>query len=141
MSGIQRALIGCLATLSLSSAALAQQAPPPPGPPRPFQLPTPVTIALPNGVQATFVDFGVVPKMTVAIAVRTGNLNEGNQVWLADLTGDLLKEGTQTRSAEQLADAATLMGGEIGVGVSADETSLSLDVLSEFGPEAVELLA
>ncbi|MBB6094418.1 putative Zn-dependent peptidase [Povalibacter uvarum] len=126
---------------SVASVTGAQQAPPPPGPPRPFQLPTPVTISLPNGVQATFVDFGVIPKVSVAVAVRTGNLNEGDKTWLADLTGDLLKEGTKDRNSGQIADAATLMGGQLGISVTADETLLSLDVLSEYGADAVGLLA
>lgn len=126
---------------SVASATSAQQAPPPPSPPRPFQLPTPVTISLPNGVQATFVDFGAIPKVSIAIAVRTGNLNEGDKTWLADLTGDLLKEGTKERDSGQIADAATLMGGQLGIGVTADETLLSLDVLSEYGADAVGLLA
>lgn len=146
MKMFQRILCSCLAMTCTAPIAFAQQAatpeaPPAPGRPRSFQLPTPVTITLDNGLQATFVDFGAVPKVTVAIAVRSGNLNEDDHVWLADLTGDLLKEGTSDRTAEQLADAATLMGGQIGLGVGADETSLSLDVLSEYGADAVALLA
>jgi len=140
MNKLQQCLLGYLA-MSFVAIVNAQQAAPPPGPPRPFQLPTPVTVSLPNGIEATFVDFGVVPKVTIAIAVRTGNLNEGNQTWLADLSGDLLKEGTRDRTAEQIADAATLMGGQVGIGVSADETTLYLDTLSEYGSDAVALLA
>lgn len=146
MKMFQRMLCGCIALACTAPIAFAQQAatpqaPPPPGPPRPFLLPTPTTITLDNGLKATFVDFGAVPKVTVAITVRSGNLNEDNRVWLSDLTGDLLKEGTSDRTAEQLAEAATLMGGQIGLGVGADETSLSLDVLSEYGADAVALLA
>jgi zinc protease len=134
-------LIGSMAASFLMPVAQAQEAPPPPGPPRPFRLPTPVTIQLANGLKATFVDFGVVPKVTVAISVRSGNLNEGDQTWLADLTGDLLKEGSRDRTAEEIARAASLMGGEVSVSVSSDETSASLDVLSEYGADAVGLLA
>ncbi len=140
MNRLQHFVVAAIAT-SFTAVAAAQQAPPPPGPPRPFQLPTPVTVALANGIDATFVDFGVVPKVSIAISVRTGNLNEGDQTWLADLTGDLMKEGTRDRTAEQIADAATLMGGQLNVGVSPDETSLSIDVLSEYGADAVALLA
>ncbi|HEY5807094.1 MAG TPA: pitrilysin family protein [Povalibacter sp.] len=141
MSALKYALLATIATSFAASAVSAQQAPPPAGPPRPFQLPTPVTISLPNGIEATFIDFGVVPKVSIAISVRTGNLNEGDSIWLADLTSDLLKEGTQGRTAEQIADAATVMGGALNVGVGADETSLSMDVLSEYGADAVALLA
>lgn len=141
MSAPRHALLATIAISFAVSAVSAQQAPPPAGPPRPFQLPTPATISLPNGIDATFVDFGVVPKVTIAISVRTGNLNEGDKTWLADLTADLLKEGTQGRTAEQIAEAATLMGGALNVGVGPDETSLSMDVLSEYGADAVALLA
>jgi predicted Zn-dependent peptidase len=82
-----------------------------------------------------------VPKVTVAVAVRSGGLNEGTQTWLAELTTDLLKEGTAQRTAKQIAEAALQMGGEINVGVGEDETSLSLDVLSEYGADAITLLA
>lgn len=141
MNVFQRVLCGCIAMTCGASVVVAQQAPPPAGPPRPFQLPTPATITLDNGIKATFVDFGFVPKVSVAILVRTGGMNADNRVWLSDLTGDLLKEGTSHRTAGQIADAATFMGGQIGLAVGADETSLSLDVLSEFGADAVALLA
>jgi len=140
MKSVQRTLIGCIAVLA-ATVVSAQQTPPPPGPPRPFQLPTPTTITLDNGLQATFIDFGVVPKVTIAINVRTGALNEGDKTWLSDLAGDLLEEGTQSKSSAQIASAAALMGGELGIGVGDDETSLSLDVLSEYGPDAIALLA
>jgi predicted Zn-dependent peptidase len=130
-----------LATVFAATASHAQQTPPPAAEPRPFQLPTPTRMSLPNGVDVTFVEFGVVPKVSIAIAVRSGNLNEGDKTWLADLTGDLLKEGTQNRTAEQIAEEANQMGGNLSVGVSPDVTSLELDVLSEYGADAVGLLA
>ncbi len=140
MKSLRSLLIGIVAALA-TQAPQAQEAPPRPGPPRAFQLPTPVTTNLPNGIKATFVDFGVVPKATIAIAVRTGNLNEGKQTWLADLTADLMKEGTPRRTAQQIAEAATLMGGELNISTGPDQTFLQLDVLAEYVPDAVALLA
>lgn len=138
-------LMACLAFALLAPLALcpalAQEAPPQPGPPRPFQLPTPQTITLENGVQATFIEFGAVPKVTLVINVRAGGLNAGERVWLPSLTADLLKEGTESRTAEQIATSAALMGGQVSIGAGSDETTLALDVLSEYGPDAVELLA
>lgn len=119
----------------------AQQTPPPPTPPRPFTIPTPTSLQLDNGLKVTLIDYGTVPKVTIAITVRVGALNDGEQTWLSDLTAELMKEGTQGKTAEQLADAAAAMGGQVSIGVGADQTTLSLDVLSEFGPDAVALLA
>lgn len=139
--------IGSALTLAVAiaffstGAAEGQQRPPPPSPPRPLQLPQPTTIALDNGLHATFIDFGAVPKVTIAMVVRAGALNDGGRTWLADLTGRLLKEGTTRRNAEQISDTAAQMGGEIGIGVSDDETSLSMDVLSAYGDDAIALLA
>jgi predicted Zn-dependent peptidase len=133
--------IATAALLTSAAATYAQQTAPQPGPPRPFTLPTPTTITLPNGVKATFIDFGAVPKVTIAVSVRVGALNDGQRTWLSDLTADLMKEGTATKTAEQISDTAAAMGGQVGIGVGADQTSLSLDVLSEYGADAVALLA
>ncbi len=102
-------------------------------PPKPFSLPTPETFTLPNGLGVTLVPYGTVPKATVYLAIDAANVDETpQQVWLADLTGTLLKEGTRTRSAEAVAESLAKMGGSLDVGVGADVTSISADVLSEF---------
>lgn len=132
------ALIGVVVSGPLVTAG---QAPPSPGPPRPFALPSPATLTLENGTRVTLIDFGVVPKATIAVVVRAGQLNAGDKVWLPGMTGELLKEGTDTRSAEQISTAAAVMGGDLSITVNDNETSLSLDVLSEHSADAIALLA
>jgi predicted Zn-dependent peptidase len=125
--------------------ALAQddekEAPPPGGTPKDFSLPEKDVRQLENGLQITAVPFGAVPKATIAVVIRAGNLNEGSQTWLADLTGDFLLEGTTNRSSEEIAQEAAAMGGEITVTVSEDLTTISGDVLTEFAPQMAALLA
>jgi predicted Zn-dependent peptidase len=88
------------------------------------------------------VPYGAIPKVTVNVTIRAGNLNEAaSQVWMADVTTQLMKEGTTTRSAEQVAREAASMGGTVEVNVGPDQTEISGDVLSEFGPKMVALLA
>jgi predicted Zn-dependent peptidase len=121
---------------------LAKQTPPSGGPAKPFKVPPHQDFTLPNGLKVTLVPYGDVPKVTVSVIVRSGNLNEReNQTWLADLTGDLMKEGTKTRSAEQVAQQAAGMGGAVSVEVGPDQTEISSDALSEFAPKIVALLA
>jgi len=136
-----------LLALACGSVAGAQnpapkQMPPLGGPPRPFHLPQTEAFSLPNGLKVTMVPYGSIPKVAVNIAIRAGSLNESaSQVWLADITGQLMKEGTTSRTSEQVAQAAASMGGSVEINVGPDVTNISGDVLSEFGPQMVALLA
>lgn len=122
-------------------AASAAESPPAPGTPRDFRPPAKTTRTLDNGLRATFVEFGDIPKVSIAVYVRAGSLNEGTDTWLANLTGEMLKEGAGERSAAQIAETAAAMGGSVVVAVGADETTVSMDVLSENGPRALALIA
>ena len=141
-------ICGALLLPFAMSAAGAQdstapkQTPPAGGPPKAFHLPQLEKFSLPNGLQVTMAQFGSIPKLQVRVAVRAGSLNEpASQVWLADLTGRLIKEGTTSLTSEQVAQQAASMGGSIDVDVGPDVTRLDSDVLSEFGPKIVALLA
>ncbi|HTO75429.1 MAG TPA: pitrilysin family protein [Thermoanaerobaculia bacterium] len=135
--------LATLAALSVATPVFAQkQAPPEAGPAKDFQVPTPRKFSLDNGLGVTFVTYGSVPKATVRLAVRSGHIDEAaNQVWLSDLVGDYLTQGTATKSATEIAEAAARMGGSIDVAVGADRTDIGGDVLSEFAPDMVRLVA
>jgi predicted Zn-dependent peptidase len=137
-------------TLALPALAGAQApaptagkaVPPAPGAPKGFALPAPTRFTLPNGMQATLVQWGNTPKVTIELEVAAGNAHEAaDQVWLADLTAALMREGTATRTGAQLSEEAAKMGGALDIGVGADTTEITTDVLSEFAPAAVALVA
>ena len=132
-----------LFAVALAAPLLAQkQAPPEAGKPRGFSVPAPRKFTLDNGLAVTLVEYGTLPKVTVRLTVRTGNIDEkADEVWLSDLVGDLLSQGTETRTAAQVAETAARMGGEIAVNVGEDRTDVFADVLSEFGPEMAALIA
>jgi predicted Zn-dependent peptidase len=132
--------------LALATGALAQapakETPPAPGPARPFTLPQPQRFTLDNGLRVTLVQYGELPKVLVRLAVRSGNAFESkDEVWLADLAGKLMREGTKTKDATALSTDAARMGGTLDVNVGPDQTSIGGEVLSEFGPEMVALVA
>ena len=133
------------ATVSLFAAPIfgqQKQAPPAGGPPKPFTVPAHETYVLANGMKVTLVPYGNLPKVTLSLVMRTGNLNEpADMPGLADIAGTLMKEGTTTRSSKQIAEESARMGGAVSVTVSVDETDVDTDVLSEFGPRAAVLLA
>jgi predicted Zn-dependent peptidase len=119
-----------------------KQSPPAPAEPKNFAVPAGRTFKLDNGLAVTLVPYGTIPKVTVRLGVRTGNVDEkSSEVWLSDLTGAMLTEGTATRTATQIAEDAARMGGSIDVNVTEDRTDIGGDVLSEFGPDMVALVA
>jgi predicted Zn-dependent peptidase len=141
MNGLA-ALLGGLAFVATTGTAIAQETPPPGGQPKDFKLAEATEYELPNGLGVTMVPYGQVPKTGVALVIRTGNIDEtANEVWLADLMGDLMKEGTTTRSAEDIARGAASMGGSLNVGIGLDQSRVSGQVLSEYGPDLVALIA
>lgn len=123
-----------------STLATAAESPPTPGTPKDFRLPPTVERSLANGLDVTFVEWGSIPKTNITAVLRAGNLNEGEKTWLADLTGEMLKEGAGSRSATEIAEAAAGMGGSVNIGVGPDQTTISLDILSEHAPAAVALI-
>lgn len=131
-----------LLALAGASAAAQKEAPPAPGTPKDFQLPSPREFTLDNGLEVTLVPYGTVPKVTVELSVRAGNASEApNQIWLADLAGELMQEGTTSQTATEISLAAARMGGSLDITVGADRTEIAGDVLSEFGPEMARLIA
>jgi zinc protease len=120
----------------------AREQPPPLGTPKPFTVPPKREFTLANGMRVTLVPFGTVPKASVYCVVRTGHIDEGaNEVALADVTGEMMREGTTELTATQLAQRVAGMGGELAVNVGDDRTQVGGAVLAEHGPDMVRLVA
>ncbi|MEJ2634320.1 MAG: pitrilysin family protein [Calditrichia bacterium] len=132
-----------LSLIFFSSLLFSQKETPPEGSqPKNFVLPAQKTFTLNNGLQVTMVPYGTLPMVTVRCILRAGNLNEpADEVWVADLTDDLLKEGTTSRSAEDIAREAANMGGAVDVSTGSDQSWVGGEVLNEFGPKYIALLA
>ncbi len=110
------------------------------GAPEPFDPPATDEIVLDNGLAITFIPFGLAPKTEISVQIRVGNLNDGEDIWLADLTGDLMAEGAAGMDGAGLAQAAAGMGGSLDIGVGMHTTEISMSVLSENAAEAAALL-
>jgi predicted Zn-dependent peptidase len=134
-------LVACLALCFTTLAVAQKQEPPKGGTPKDLVIPPKEIYVLDNGLDVTLIPYGTIPKTTITLIVRAGNVDEEpNEIWIADLLGNFLKEGTSTLSAEDLALKAAAMGGSLNVSVGSNQTSVSLEVLSEFTTPAIELL-
>lgn len=134
---------GAMCALLVAAAIVqAQQTPPAPGEPQEFTLPAARQFTLDNGLAVSLVPFGTVPKVSVQLVLRVGNVDEPpDGVWLADLLADLMREGTTSRTGEQISLEAASMGGGLNLSVSPDETTVGGQALSEFAPAYVGLVA
>jgi len=142
----QRRVRRCVLTIALVTLSTAppraQQKPPEAGTPRDLVLPAARRFTLANGLPVTMVPFGQVPKVVIRLVVAAGNVYESkDEVWLADLTGNLMREGTATYAADAIAREFAGMGGELGISVASDTASVSTEVLAERAGDAVRLIA
>lgn len=140
---MKHVLLALAATLA-ATPALAQDNFPPAPPiadPKPFKLPATETYTLPNGLVVTLIPYGVAPKTVVSLRVRAGAVNEGDAVWLSEVTGALMKEGAAGKTASDLASAAAGMGGQLNVSAGMQTTQVSTNVLSEYAPAAIQLVS
>ena len=136
-------LIAAALLLSLAQPAIAQkQTPPAGGKAKDFKLSDKKVQTHPNGLKTMIVPYGTLPKVNISLIVKTGNVHEApNQVWLADLTGRLLREGTTTTNFAALSKKVAMMGGTLNVNVGPDQTTISGSVLSEYAPDFIKLVS
>jgi zinc protease len=139
---IRTLLCGTISLAATVPLAGQKQTPPPVGTPKDFKLPASRELKLPNGMLVTLVTFGTVPKVAVTLAVRAGRINEReDQVWLSEVTGDLMAEGTTSLDAARLAEQVAGMGGNLSVTVGYDLTTIGGEVLGERAPDMIRLVA
>jgi zinc protease len=73
--------------------------------------------------------------------VRAGAMFDGERPGINRLTTALLQRGTRTRSSQEIADTLESMGAALGVFPNMEVAAVSLRVLREDAPAALEILA
>jgi zinc protease len=125
----------------LSVTTVVAQERPAVGPERPFQLAPRIEKTLPNGLRVVVTRQTVVPKVTVMLTVLSGYSSDPAELTgLANLTADVIQEGTKTRNSRQIRREMFGMGGSLVAQVSQDYSSLTARGLAEFTPQLVALV-
>ncbi len=115
---------------------------PPPGPVPPLRLPELAGYRLANGLRVRVAESHAVPEVSLRLLVEAGASAEGSSgAGVADLTGRLLTEGARGRSATEMAEWLDRLGASFHAAVRYDGAVLSMHLLSEVLPEALELLS
>jgi len=115
---------------------------PPLLPERPLATPGVVAATLPNGLVIEVVPRGGVPLVSVRLVTRGGLSDDSSaEPGLALLLAEALKEGTASRSGEEIAAAAQEAGGDLASGAGADALTLAVSGLAPKAPLLLDLVA
>jgi len=130
-----------IAALTLVATVAGAQERPAVGPERPFQLAPRVERTLSNGLRIVVTRQTVVPKVTVTLTVRSGFASDpADLTGLAQMTADIVQEGSKTRNSRQIRREAFGMGGSLTAAVSQDYSSLTTRGLSEYAAQLIDLV-
>jgi len=130
------------AALALCAAVASAQERPAVGPERPFQLAPRAEKTLPNGMRVIVARQTGVPKVTVILTVLSGYSSDPPELTgLANMTADLIQEGTKGRTSREIRKQVFGWGGSLSSTVSQDYSSLTTRGLSEYANDLIALLA
>ncbi|MBS1954013.1 MAG: insulinase family protein [Cyanobacteria bacterium SZAS-4] len=110
--------------------------------PRPFKLPTITSYKLDNGLQVQLIEDHRVPFLTVALGIKAGSaLESRDKLGLAEMTADMLNEGTTSKKSKEIADETDFIGGGLKAVSDFDFTIVSGSALSKYSDRLVNLLS
>jgi zinc protease len=137
-----------LAVLLAASHAAAQektnmkQTPPPPKPAQEIHFPAFEEKTLANGLRVVVIEQHETPSLSLQLLLPGGKVYAPPaKAGLADATAALLREGTQTRSTQQIAEAIDSVGGTITTGASLESAFLTILVTSDQADLGLALLS
>ena len=93
------------------------------------------TATLSNGLKVVLANRATIPVVNFSLIVDAGYSADGATPGLAGLTGNMMDEGTKTRSALQISDELARLGANLGAGSNLDNTFVTLSALKDkLGP-------
>jgi len=97
---------------------------------------------LPNGLEVVLAESHTFPKISMELFFRSGNAAVAHtSPGLAEITANVVRTGTASRSSRQIEEDLRRMGGELGTHAGADASAISIAGLAEFSSGLLELLA
>jgi zinc protease len=129
-----------LASLNAPEAWRLKQ--PKAGPAKALVLPTGRRFTLANGLTVVLVAKPGLPLVSAALVLRAGQTaNPAEQPGLASFTAAMLQVGTQTRSAQQLADQVANLGAVLTTAAGTEDARIEVSSLKSNFAAALGLLA
>lgn len=135
---MKRLLFSILTLVVVTTACkLDRSVMPEPGPAREPVIASFEEFTLENGLTVIVVEDHKLPRISVQLSVDMGPQLEGEYAGLASMTGDLMREGTENRSKEQLDEEIDFMGARL----STFSSGAFVSGLSKYDESMMEILA
>ena len=129
-------------SLSPATTNLDRTMMPPPAKKPVFTPPLPERMELPNGLKVVVVEKHDMPVVTFGLVVPAGAITDSlNKPGIAGFTAQMLSEGTDTRSSQEIAAAFEFIGARLSAEARREITLISTETLSKHWKRALELLS
>ena len=128
-------LVLCFVFLFVSGAVATANA-------QEIELPPIKKINLDNGLNLIVIEHHELPVVAFHLILKSGSAcDPADKAGLANLTAGLLRKGTETRTATQIAEEIDFVGGSLGAGSGLDATYATCQVLTKHFDVGLELLS
>jgi zinc protease len=107
-----------------------------------IKLPPVTRTTLPNGIRVVLMEYHRAPTIAVNAYFPGGtSMDSKEKAGTASLTADLLRKGTETRTAQQIAESIDFLGGSLAAGAGDDRLAVYLNVQSKDTDAGLDLFA
>jgi zinc protease len=134
IGGVICLLLAACATLT---AQIDRTHVPPPGPAPAVAFPDYTVLTTANGIRVIVVEDTELPTIRIQLLIDRKPAVEGEETGIIGITGEMLRQGTATRTKDQLDEEIDQLGGSVSTG----GTSASATGLSKYTEKLAELLA
>jgi zinc protease len=116
---------------------------PPPGRPRPFRFPLAAQKTLPNGLHVFVVTDHRAPAVATRLVILSGGTIQDppGTPGVAQMTASLLTQGTEKRSAQDIAETIDFVGGTLTAAADKDSTTITLDIVRKDLATGLDLMS
>jgi zinc protease len=123
------------------STSLDRTVQPGPSAPHSFMPPAVRRGTLPNGMEVIVSEKRGIPAVSFAVLLADGGASDPEELpGLATITGNMLQEGTKSRSSKDIAEQFEFIGSRLAVHTGREQTSLAVSVLRREWPMALNLV-
>jgi zinc protease len=121
----------------ISAQTIDRSHKPKPGPAPVITVGDPVIYKLANGITVLVVENHKLPKVSASYSIDAGPINESVKAGVVGLMGNMLNEGTTSKTKAQFDEAVDQLGADVSTGASGG----SVSALTRYFPEAFNLMA